>query len=97
MTPAPQQGLSTTEIVWLVLGFSGQILFSLRFLVQWLASEKAKRSVMPIAFWYFSIGGASLLLLYAIHRRDPVFIAGQSFGLFVYLRNLHLIRRARHG
>jgi len=97
LTPTPQQGLTTTEIVWLVLGFGGQILFSLRFLVQWLASEKAKRSVMPIAFWYFSIGGASLLLMYAIHRRDPVFIAGQSFGLFVYLRNLHLIRRARRG
>lgn len=97
MSAAPAEGVTTTEIIWLVLGFGGQILFSLRFLVQWLASEKAKRSVMPIAFWYFSIGGAGLLLMYAIHRRDPVFIAGQSFGLFVYLRNLHLIRRAGRG
>jgi lipid-A-disaccharide synthase-like uncharacterized protein len=83
------------EIIWLIIGFSGQALFSLRFLVQWWQSERQQRSVIPIEFWYFSIAGAMTLLLYAIHRADPVFIVGQLTGLVIYLRNLHLIKMAR--
>ena len=76
---------------WLVLGFFAQFLFSMRFIVQWIASERQKKSVVPVQFWYFSIGGSLLLLIYAIHRKDPVFILGQSMGLFIYFRNLMLI------
>lgn len=78
--------------IWIIVGFAGQALFSARFILQWLASEKARRSVIPVAFWYFSLGGSLVLLAYAIHRQDPVFIAGQSAGMFVYLRNLYLLR-----
>jgi lipid-A-disaccharide synthase-like uncharacterized protein len=74
---------------WVVLGFIAQIMFTGRFAVQWLASERAGKMVMPIAFWFFSIAGGVLLLIYAIHRKDPVFIAGQGFGVFVYARNLY--------
>src|ERR1700726_1403453 len=81
---------------WLALGFFAQALFTGRFLVQWIASERAGKSVMPIAFWFFSIGGGALLLIYALYRRDPVFIAGQAFGVFVYARNLHFELRDRH-
>jgi lipid-A-disaccharide synthase-like uncharacterized protein len=83
----------TTDQVWLGVGFLGQALFSARFLVQWIASERKGRSVVPREFWYFSIGGGLTLLAYAIYRLDPVFIAGQAAGLFVYTRNLHFIRR----
>lgn len=76
---------------WILLGFIAQACFTMRFVVQWVASEKAKRSVLPIAFWFFSLGGGALLLIYAIHREDPVFIAGQGMGLFIYIRNLWLI------
>ena len=76
---------------WVLLGFAAQGLFTMRFLVQWIASERAKRSVIPLAFWYLSIGGGLLLLIYALYRKDPVFIAGQAFGLIVYLRNLYFI------
>lgn len=76
---------------WIVLGFIAQACFTMRFVVQWLASEKAKKSVMPVAFWFFSLFGGALLLLYAIQRKDPVFIAGQALGLLVYVRNLWLI------
>lgn len=79
--------------MWLVLGFLGQACFASRFLVQWLVSERAGRSVVPRAFWYLSIAGGSIVLCYAIWRRDPVFIVGQSAGLLVYLRNLILLRR----
>jgi lipid-A-disaccharide synthase-like uncharacterized protein len=78
----------------MIIGFLGQALFSARFLVQWLVSERHGRSIVPAAFWYFSIAGSIILLLYAIHRRDPVFILGQSMGCFIYLRNLQLIARA---
>ena len=81
------------EAVWIAVGFLGQAFFSARFLVQWLASERAKRSVVPIAFWFLSLGGGATLLAYAIYRADPVFIVGQGAGLFIYLRNLALIRR----
>lgn len=80
---------------WIALGFVAQALFMMRFVVQWIASERARRSVMPIAFWFFSLGGGTLLLAYAIHREDPVFIAGQALGLVVYVRNLALIRSER--
>lgn len=78
---------------WLVVGFLGQACFFSRFLVQWMASERAGRSLVPRAFWYLSIVGGMIVLVYAIWRRDPVFILGQSVGLFVYLRNLILLRR----
>jgi len=81
--------------LWIVIGFLGQALFSARFFVQWLASERVKRSVIPTAFWYFSLAGGVTLLAYAIHRQDPVFIAGQGLGLVVYLRNLYLIRAGK--
>ena len=76
---------------WVVLGFVAQAFFTMRFLVQWIASERARASVIPVAFWFFSIGGGALLLVYALYRRDPVFIAGQALGLVVYLRNLYFI------
>lgn len=85
----------TDEHLWLITGFMGQALFSARFLLQWLASEREGRSVVPTAFWYFSIGGSIALLGYAIHRVDPVFIAGQATGLMIYFRNLYLIYRER--
>jgi lipid-A-disaccharide synthase-like uncharacterized protein len=80
---------------WLAIGFLGQFLFSLRFLVQWWRSEREQRSVIPIEFWYLSIAGALTLLIYAIYRADPVFIVGQLTGLFIYFRNLHLIKLAQ--
>ncbi len=86
---------SYLEFWWVAFGLFGQLLFTGRFLVQWIASERAKRSVVPIAFWYFSISGGMILLAYAIYRQDPVFILGQSMGLFIYLRNLWLIRVER--
>ncbi|HAA05192.1 MAG TPA: hypothetical protein DCZ69_06215 [Syntrophobacteraceae bacterium] len=80
---------------WLAIGVGGQLLFFARFLVQWIASERAKRSIVPIAFWYFSVLGGSVLLLYAVYRKDPVFIMGQAGGLVIYFRNLVLIYRER--
>ena len=80
---------------WVVLGFAAQAFFTARFAVQWIASERAGRSVIPTAFWLFSIGGGLLLLVYALYRRDPVFIAGQAFGVFVYARNLYFVLRDR--
>ena len=82
-------------IVWLAIGFTGQALFSMRFIVQWWCSERKKRSVIPVAFWYFSLAGGVTLLAYAIYRQDPVFIVGQAGGLFVYSRNLYFIYRER--
>jgi len=76
---------------WLVLGFSGQLVFSCRFFIQWVASERAKMSVIPVMFWWLSLLGSCLLLIYAIHIKDPVFILGQSTGFLIYLRNLHFI------
>ena len=79
--------------LWLAIGFLGQGLFSLRFIVQWLKSERLRRSVVPLAFWYFSLAGGITLLVYSLHRSDPVFIVGQGLGIFIYLRNLWLIYR----
>lgn len=83
------------EQIWTGVGFLGQALFTGRFVVQWLASEKVKRSVIPNLFWYFSIAGGSTLLAYAIYREDPVFIVGQGAGLAIYLRNLWFTRREK--
>ncbi|SDE00772.1 Uncharacterized N-terminal domain of lipid-A-disaccharide synthase [Paracoccus isoporae] len=82
-----------SEFAWVVTGLAAQMAFASRFLVQWIASERAGRSHIPIAFWYLSIVGGTLLLAYALYRRDVVFILGQSTGLIVYLRNLVLIHR----
>jgi lipid-A-disaccharide synthase-like uncharacterized protein len=76
---------------WVILGFVAQAMFTMRFVVQWIASERARKSVIPVAFWFFSVGGGVLLLIYALYRRDPVFIAGQGFGLVIYVRNLYFI------
>jgi len=80
---------------WLLLGFGGQVVFMGRFVIQWIASERHRRSVIPVSFWYLSIIGALVLFVYALHRRDPVFVAGQGMGVAIYLRNLQLIRRTR--
>jgi lipid-A-disaccharide synthase-like uncharacterized protein len=76
---------------WVLLGYAGQALFAMRFIVQWVASERVGRSVIPMAFWFFSLGGGVLLFAYALYIRDPVFIIGQGLGLFVYLRNLYFV------
>lgn len=83
------------EFWWVALGFLAQGIFASRFIVQWIASEKAGRSYVPVAFWYLSISGGLLMLAYAIYRQDPVFILGQSTGVIVYARNLMLIHRAK--
>jgi lipid-A-disaccharide synthase-like uncharacterized protein len=85
--------MTTTETVWIAIGFLGQGLFFGRWLVQWIASERQAQSRMPLAFWYLSLVGGLITLAYAIYRRDPVFIAGQGIGALVYIRNLMLIHR----
>ena len=92
-----ENAMGTGAIPWymLLVGLLGQIFFSMRFLLQWLISEKQGRSVMPISFWFCSIGGAALLLAYSLYRQDPIFILGQSFGFIVYTRNLMLIKQER--
>ena len=87
--------MSDIPNVWLIIGFAGQAAFSARFLVQWIVSETRGESVIPIHFWYLSLLGGTILTVYAIHRRDPVFILGQGAGLLVYIRNLVLIWRRR--
>jgi len=84
-----------TATYWLVVGFIGQALFGMRFLIQWIISEKHGESIIPLPFWYFSIGGSMILLSYAIHKQDPVFILGQSLGSIIYIRNLILIARKK--
>ncbi|KJB90434.1 hypothetical protein N826_41225 [Skermanella aerolata KACC 11604] len=79
--------------LWTAIGFLGQALFSMRFLIQWIHSERIKRSIVPEAFWYFSVAGGVTLLAYAIYREDPVFILGQALGLVIYARNIWLIRQ----
>ena len=85
----------TREQIWIAVGLTGQLLFTARFVVQWLSSEREKRSVIPPMFWYFSIGGALILVAYAVQRRDVVFIIGQSSGLIIYARNLQLMRNEK--
>lgn len=81
----------TMELIWLVVGFVAQLMFSMRFIVQWIASERARQSIVPEVFWYFSLTGGALLFAYAIYRFDPVFMLGQGTGLMIYARNIHLI------
>ena len=83
------------EAIMITIGFGGQALFATRFIIQWLSSENAGRSVIPVAFWYFSISGGLVLLTYAIWRQDPVIIAGQSVGVFIYARNLYFINKEK--
>lgn len=90
----PDSLVENPEQLMIIVGFAGQGLFAMRFILQWLSSEKQAKSVIPVAFWYFSIGGGSVLLLYAIWRQDPVIICGQGLGLFIYLRNLYFVRRS---
>lgn len=80
----------TREYFWLGVGLLGQAFFFSRFLVQWLASERAGRSIFPMVFWYLSLSGGLLLLIYAVYRADPVFILGQTTGSFIYVRNIYL-------
>jgi len=87
--------MSEIPTSWLILGFIGQALFSMRFFIQWIYSEKHKKSLIPKAFWYFSLAGGITLFSYALLRQDPVFIAGQGLGLFVYIRNLMLLRKEK--
>ena len=90
----PDSLVDQPEKIMIVVGFAGQGLFAMRFIIQWLTSEKQAKSVIPIAFWYFSIGGGSVLFLYAVWREDLVFMSGQGLGLFIYLRNLYFVRRS---
>ena len=80
---------------WLVFGFIGQMMFTMRFIVQWIASEKKRESVIPVSFWYLSLGGGLIILFYAIHRMDPVFILAYLPGNFIYLRNLYFIYKKK--
>ena len=88
--------LSSTEITFLIIGFVGQGLFASRFIFQWIYSEKKWQSSIPIIFWYLSISGGLGLLTYAIFRKDPVIIIGQTFGIFIYIRNLVLIYKGKN-
>lgn len=91
---------TSAHAMWIAVGFLGQTLFGMRFLVQWVTSERQRRSVVPVAFWYLSLAGGATLLAYAIWRKDPVFIVGQGLGLAIYLRNLQFRlreRREEHG
>ena len=89
--------MNNANSIWLAVGFAGQLMFTSRFLVQWLASERVGRSIVPVAFWWFSLAGGATLLAYALWRRDPVFAIGQASGLFIFTRNLVLIERNRKG
>lgn len=87
--------ISWLELSWLAVGFMAQAMFSMRFLMQWIASERARKSVMPEVFWYYSFAGGLMLFIYAIYRMDPVFILGQGTGLFIYSRNIYFIWRSK--
>ena len=89
--------MTRTDMIWHGIGIFGQCLFFSRFLVQWLTSERAQKVVIPVAFWYLSVSGGLITLAYALQRQEPVFVAGQSIGIFVYTRNLILHRRGRRG
>ncbi|MDX2159369.1 MAG: lipid-A-disaccharide synthase N-terminal domain-containing protein [Hyphomicrobiaceae bacterium] len=91
--------ISTAELIWLAVGFVAQLMFSMRFIIQWIASERARASIVPEVFWYFSVAGGALLFAYAVYRLDPVFMLGQGSGLLIYARNIHLIwqEKARDG
>ena len=82
---------------WVIFGFMAQVVFFLRFVVQWIVSERQKKSVIPLAFWYLSIVGSLMILVYAIRQKDPVFIFGQGFALLIYMRNIVLYKSSRNG
>lgn len=82
--------------VWVIVGFLGQLFFSMRFIIQWIKSEKEKQSIVPYSFWIFSILGSGILLIYAIKRRDPVFVIGQASGFIIYIRNIQLIKKNKN-
>ena len=86
---------SALDAAWLAVGLAAQAMFSARFLIQWITSERRRESVIPTAFWYLSLAGGVLLLLYGLHRGEPVIILGQAFGIVVYVRNLWFIHAAR--
>lgn len=87
--------LSLIDIIWLLVGLTGQALFSMRFLLQWIATERERKSVVPVAFWYYSIAGSIVLFAYAAYKQDPVFMLGQTFGVVIYARNLYFIYKER--
>tara|TARA_B100001059_G_C17692413_1_gene505682 strand:+ start:138 stop:419 length:282 start_codon:yes stop_codon:yes gene_type:complete len=87
--------LNKIEIIFLAIGFFGQAIFASRFIIQWIYSEKKGRSYIPIIFWYLSVIGGLTLLVYAVYRKDPVIIMGQSFGVLIYIRNLVLIYKKK--
>lgn len=87
--------MMSSKTFWIGIGFAGQALFTARFIFQWLASERKRDTVVPVAFWWFSLLGGITLLVYAIHLLDPVIIVGQAMGLVVYIRNLMLVEKAR--
>ena len=87
--------MTLVDKVWLIIGLGAQGLFSMRFIIQWLYSEKHRKSMIPDVFWYFSLTGGLTLLAYAIHKRDPVFILGQTTGALIYARNIYFIQKER--
>lgn len=87
--------MTTDTKVWLAIGFTGQAIFTARFLTQWIASERKRDSVVPVAFWWLSLLGGMTLLCYAVHKEDPVIIVGQSLGVFIYVRNLMLVSKGK--
>jgi lipid-A-disaccharide synthase-like uncharacterized protein len=91
------QATPVTELIWIGVGLTAQLLFSMRFLVQWVATEKARASIIPETFWYFSFFGGALLLAYACYRLDPVFMLGQATGLVIYSRNIYFIWLGKRG
>lgn len=86
-------GMPTNDLVWLGIGLGGQSLFMLRFIVQWIHSERHQKSLIPVSFWYLSLAGGLIVLAYGVHRIDPVIILGQLPGTIIYTRNLVLIHR----
>jgi lipid-A-disaccharide synthase-like uncharacterized protein len=87
---------STGEFLWVAFGFIAQAMFFLRFFIQWIATERKRQSVIPNSFWWFSLTGGIMLLIYSLYRRDPVFIVGQATGVFIYVRNLWFIYKHKH-
>jgi lipid-A-disaccharide synthase-like uncharacterized protein len=88
--------VTLTNSSWVAIGLAGQFFFTMRFVLQWIATEKKKKSVIPVSFWYFSILGSIILLCYSVYRQDPVFILGQAFGMTVYFRNLYFVRKEKN-
>lgn len=83
----------SSELLWVLFGFLGQFVFFLRFVLQWICSEREGKSIVPVGFWYLSIFGAMMIFIYAFYRKDPVFLAGQGIAMLIYVRNLMLIRK----